>query len=91
MAANDGVEVIQTLCTSTGPGSAGLAASWASSFGLTDVQVWGDTTDYMYTNFAATLGGSYPNTLVIDIDTMEITYFAPVSYTHLTLPTILRV
>lgn len=29
----------------------------------------------MYNNFAATLGGSYPNTIVVDIDTMEITYF----------------
>ena len=36
----------------------------------------------MYTNFAATLGGSYPNTLVIDIDTMEITYFAPGDVTY---------
>lgn len=77
MAENDGVEVIQTLCTSTGPGSASLASTWASSFGLTNVQVWGDTTDYMYSNFGASIGGSYPNTLVVDIDTMEITYFGP--------------
>ena len=31
----------------------------------------------MYDNFAQTLGGSYPNTIVVDIDTMEITYFQP--------------
>lgn len=68
--------MIQILCTATGPGSAGLASSWASTFGLTNVQVWGDTTDYMYTNFASTLGGSYPNTLVIDLDSMEIRHLA---------------
>ena len=31
----------------------------------------------MYDNFAAALGGSYPNTIVVDIDTMEITHFGP--------------
>lgn len=72
----EGLEVIQILCRSSGPGSAELAASWESTFGLTDVQVWGDTTDYMYNNFASTLGGSYPNTLVIDLDTMEIRHFS---------------
>ena len=76
MAGFDGLEVIQILCRSSGPGSASLASSWASTFGLTDVQVWGDTTDYMYSNFASTLGGSYPNTLVIDLDSMEIRHFA---------------
>jgi len=30
----------------------------------------------MYNNFASTLGGSYPNTLVIDLDSMEIRHFA---------------
>jgi hypothetical protein len=29
----------------------------------------------MYNNFASTIGGSYPNTLVIDLDTMEIRHF----------------
>jgi hypothetical protein len=72
----EGLEVIQILCRSSGPGSAELASSWESTFGLTDVQVWGDTTDYMYNNFASTIGGSYPNTLVIDLDTMEIRHFA---------------
>ena len=75
MAGYDQVEVVQILCTSTGPGSAGLADSWASAFGLTNIQVWGDTTDYMYTNFTSALGGSYPSTLVIELDTMEIRYF----------------
>ena len=37
--------------------------------------MWADTSDYMYFNFAATLGGAYPHTLVIDIDTMELRYF----------------
>jgi hypothetical protein len=71
----DAVEVVQIMCTSAGPGSAALADSWASSFGLTNVQVWGDTTDYMYTNFTSALGGSYPSTLVIELDTMEIASF----------------
>jgi hypothetical protein len=30
----------------------------------------------MYNNFASTLGGSYPSTLVIDLDTMEIRHFS---------------
>jgi hypothetical protein len=30
----------------------------------------------MYNNFTSTLGGSYPSTLVIDVDTMEIRHFA---------------
>ena len=67
---------MQTLCESSQPGSADLADRWASTFGLTNVHVWGDTEDYMYNNFASTLGGSYPNTIVVDIDTMEIRYFA---------------
>ena len=67
---------MQTLCESAGPGSAALADSWASNFGLTNVHVWGDTTDYMYNNFASTVGGAYPNTLVIDIDSMQIRYFS---------------
>ena len=46
MSSYDAVEVVQIMCTSAGPGSAALADSWASSFGLTNVQVWGDTTDY---------------------------------------------
>jgi len=38
--------------------------------------VWGDTTDYMYTNFCGPLGGgSYPNTMVIELDTMTLTTF----------------
>jgi hypothetical protein len=51
-----------------------LAASWASDFGLSEVKVWGDTTDYMFNNFASAVGGGYPFTIVVDIDTMEITY-----------------
>jgi len=70
-----GVEVVQLMCTSGGPGSAELAGAWGAAFGLTNVQVWGDTTDYMYENFASQVGGAYPNTIVVDLDTMEIRYF----------------
>ena len=63
------------MTRSSGSGTASLAASWASAYGLEDVRVWADTSDYMYFNFAATLGGAYPHTLVIDIDTMELRYF----------------
>ena len=68
--------LIQTLCTSEGPGSAELAASWSSHFGIADAHVWGDTTDYMYENFASQVGAAYPNTLVVELDTMEIRYLA---------------
>ena len=83
--------MLQTLCTATGPGSAGLAGSWASTFGLSNVHVWGDTTDYMYENFASTVGGAYPNTLVIDLDTMQIRYFdaGDVSFAESTISEIL--
>jgi hypothetical protein len=38
--------------------------------------VWGDTTDYMYNTFVASqMGGSYPSTMVIDLDTMELRFF----------------
>ena len=74
--------LIQTLCTSTGPGSADLAASWSSSFGITDAHVWGDTTDYMFENFASQVEGAYPNTLVVELDTMEIRYLSSGGPTH---------
>jgi len=64
------------MCTASGPGTASEVASWASTYGLTNVQVWADTTDYMYTNFTSQLGGSYPSTIVVDLDTMTIEYFA---------------
>ena len=64
------------LCTSSGPGSASLAASWSATHSLTTVHVWGDTTDYMYTNFCsvAPIGGNYPSAMVINLETMELTY-----------------
>jgi len=38
--------------------------------------VWGDTTDYMYSNFTGPIGGgSYPSTMVIDLDTMTFRQF----------------
>ena len=70
-----GVELANILCTSSGPGSASLANSWQNTYGLT-MHVWGDTTDYMYTNFCGPIGGgSYPNTMVIELDTMTLTTF----------------
>ena len=70
------MELVSILCTATGPGSAGLASSWQNNYGLTSA-VWGDTTDYMYTNFTGPLGGgSYPSTMVIDLDSMTFTKFS---------------
>ena len=62
------------MCTSSGPGSASLASSWGSQHNLSNVLVWGDTTDYMYTNFAGAVGGGYPFTMVVDLRTMELVY-----------------
>jgi hypothetical protein len=72
------VALVNILCTATGPGSASLAASWQSQFGLTNVHVWGDTTDYMYNNFMSgpPANGGYPGTMVVDLDTMTLTEFA---------------
>ena len=75
MARFEGVELVQIMCTASGPGSAQLAGQWANAFGLTNVRVWGDTTDYMYNNFGSQVGGSYPSTMVIDLDTMVIEHF----------------
>ena len=64
------------MCTAAGPGSAQLAASWQNQYNLQSL-VWGDTTDYMYTNFTASLaGGSYPSSMVVDLDTMTFTDFS---------------
>ena len=67
--------LVNILCTASGPGSASLAARWSSSHGLTNVEVWGDTEDYIYSNFAASVGGAYPSSMVVDLDTMELRYF----------------
>ena len=69
--------MVQTLCTSAGPGSAELAAAWANAFEIVDTHVWGDTTDYMFTNFAGQVGAGYPNTVVVELDTMEIRSVSP--------------
>ncbi len=71
-----GLAIVTIMCMSTGPGDADVAASWASDHNLTNVKVWGDTTDYMYANFCsqAPYNGSYPSVIVADIDTMQITH-----------------
>jgi len=70
------VELVTIMCTSAGPGSAQLAATWQNQYGLQSL-VWGDTTDYMYTNFTGPLaGGSYPSSMVVDLDSMTFTKFA---------------
>jgi hypothetical protein len=81
---SQGVEVVTILCTSSGPGSASLAASWQSQFGLNHL-VWGDTTDYMYSTFTGPqMGGLYPSTMVIDLDTMTLRAFAQGGYSAVT-------
>ncbi len=66
------------MCTAAGPGSASLAEFWASQFNLTNVHVWGDTTDYVYANFtsAAPISGNYPSVMVVELDTMTLTQIA---------------
>jgi hypothetical protein len=70
--------IVNTLTQQSAAGTAAEAASWVSTYDLTNVHVWADTTDYFYTNFASqpAIGGGYPFTMVIDVDTMAITYFA---------------
>ncbi len=75
MSGYDEVAVVTALSAQSGPGSASLAESWASYFGLTNVQVWADTTSYMYWTFTSNLGGAYPSTIVVELDTMEIRFF----------------
>jgi hypothetical protein len=69
--------VVNTLCTATGPGNAQLAQYWAQAYGLYNVMVWGDTTDYMYLNFMQhpPANVAYPGIFVVDLDTMELTDF----------------
>lgn len=66
------------MCTASGPGSASLAQYWANSFGLTNVHVWGDTTDYVFNNFtgAPPISGNYPSVMVVELDTMTLTHIA---------------
>ena len=79
MAARPGLAIINTLSKSTGPGDAAEAASWAADHDLVNVHVWGDTDDVIYYDFASqpSIGGGYPFTMVIDVDTMTMTYFEP--------------
>jgi hypothetical protein len=45
-------------------------------YDLTNVHVWADTNDYFFNNFMSpVLGGNYPGTIVLDVDTMTIDYF----------------
>ena len=66
------------MCTASGPGTASEAAAWASGHDLTNGHAWADTTDYLFTNFLSggSIGGSYPSTMIIDVDTMEMTYLS---------------
>jgi hypothetical protein len=75
LASHPGLAIVQTMVTQSGPGSASLAASWASTYGLTNVHVWGDTSNYMYYNYTSqpSIDGYYPSTLIIDVDTMTMT------------------
>ena len=75
MASNPGLAILNTLVKQSGPGDAAEAAAWETSYNLTNVLVWADTTSYTYFNFGQVYGGSYPFTMVVDIDTMELVYF----------------
>ncbi|MCK9462231.1 MAG: hypothetical protein M0R80_21600 [Proteobacteria bacterium] len=79
MAARPGLAIINTLSKSDGPGDAAEAASWAAAHDLTNVLVWADTDDIIYSDFASQtlIDGGYPFTMVVDADTMTMTYFQP--------------
>jgi len=83
LASHPGLAIIQTMVTQSGPGSAALAASWADTYNLTNVHVWGDTTNYMNINFTSQFGGYYPSTMIIDADTMTMTAFQQAGITTL--------
>ena len=69
------MELVTILCRYDGPGTAAVAQAWQQQYNL-QMPVWGDTTDYMYYNFTAPLaGGSYPSTMVLDLDTMTLRQF----------------
>ena len=74
IASNPGLAIANILTKQSTAGDAAEAAAWAASHNLTNVMVWGDTADYMFANFGQALGGSYPFTMVVDIDTMELVY-----------------
>jgi hypothetical protein len=79
LAARPGLAIINTLTKSASAGTAEEAAAWEAAHGLVNVHVWADTADDIYYDFASqpSIDGGYPFTIVIDVDTMEITYFAP--------------
>lgn len=63
------------MVTQGGPGTASEAATWAATYGLTNVHVWADTTNYMYWNYVSqpVIDSYYPSVLIIDADTMTMT------------------
>ena len=77
MDARPGLQLVQSIVTASGPGSAALANTWNSQFGFQDVIVWGDTTDYIYSTWMSgpPANGGYPGSMVIDVDTMTLTAF----------------
>ena len=79
MAARPGLAIVNTLTQYDSAGTAEEAAAWQADHDLVNVHVWADTTDDIYYDFASQplIGGGYPFTMVIDVDTMELTYFQP--------------
>jgi hypothetical protein len=79
MDARPGLQLVQTLVTISGPGNASLANAWSTMYGFQDAVVWADTTDYIYQTWMsqAPFNNGYPGSMVIDIDTMTLTYASP--------------
>jgi hypothetical protein len=77
MNSRPGLQLVQTIVTASGPGSAALAQTWQSQFNFQDVVVWGDTTDFIYSTWMSgpPANGGYPAHLVIELDTMTLTAF----------------
>ena len=70
-----GLQIVTLVGANFVPGSASDAASWQAAHQLDQVIVWADTTDYFFWNFAPAGVSMYPSTMVINLDTMEMTYF----------------
>jgi hypothetical protein len=77
LAARPGLAIVNILRLSSGPGTAAEAAAWEATYGLANVHVWADTTDEVYYDYALqpSIGGGYPFAMVVDLDTMKMTYF----------------
>jgi len=84
MTSHPGLAIVTIMTKQSSPGTAEEVATWAETYGLTNVKVWADTTNYMYFNFTTQFGGAYPSSMIIDLDTMTMTAFQQTGVESLT-------